>query len=284
MRGFNHFINSVLENKLLRSSEIVSDFLTKNTDDFHIIKLQYKNTSKITVMKDFQTLSGELDTTYYPDKYKTSLIIQKNITNKKNLYTNLHNCLKEVITEIDSLSNKMKNLSIVFNDLSTEYKKENENNEIFENFGKICEKIGTIYKKEKNFYEIEVKEFFKYVNLELEEIEKMCKKNKYAKINFEDCENKLIGFEESKKLNYGDDEELFQLELKRKQVEKLNAKRTYHFLLNITCEEYQRIINSQTQRIRKHFNKNKNNLFDLYQNEFSNLLNMINAFEIFDGQ
>jgi len=41
MRDYNRFINSVLENPLLRSSEIIEEFITKNQNDFHVIKLKY---------------------------------------------------------------------------------------------------------------------------------------------------------------------------------------------------------------------------------------------------
>ncbi len=64
MRDYNRFLNSVLENPLLRSSDIVEEFITKNQNDFHIIKLKYKNIQQKVMMKDFLSLTGELDATY----------------------------------------------------------------------------------------------------------------------------------------------------------------------------------------------------------------------------
>ena len=83
MRDYNRFINSILENPLLRSSEIIEEFLTKSQNDFHVIKLKYKKLEKKVMMKDFLSLTGELDATFYQDKYNLSLNIPKIIEKKK---------------------------------------------------------------------------------------------------------------------------------------------------------------------------------------------------------
>ena len=122
MRDYNRFLNSILENPLLRSSDIVEEFITKNQNDFHIIKLKYKNIQKKVIMEDFLSLNGELDATYYQDKYALTLNIPKIIEKKKNLYLNLNNALKEVINEFEIMDSKMNNLSEAFHNLSNEYK------------------------------------------------------------------------------------------------------------------------------------------------------------------
>ena len=88
MRDYNRFMNSILENPLLRSSQIVEEFITKNQNDFHIIKLKYKKLEKKVKMKDFLSLTGELDATFYQEKHNLSLNIPKLINNKRNLYLN----------------------------------------------------------------------------------------------------------------------------------------------------------------------------------------------------
>ena len=121
MRDYNRFINSLLENPLLRSSEIVEEFITKSQNDFHIIKLKYKRLEKKIMMKDFQSLTGELDATFYQDKYNLSLNIPKIIEKKRNLYLNLNIAIKDIINEFEIIESKMNNLSQVFHDLSNEY-------------------------------------------------------------------------------------------------------------------------------------------------------------------
>ena len=85
MRDFNRFINAVLESPLLRSNELVEQFLTKNPDEFHIIKLKYKNISKLVSMNDFYSLTGDLDVTFYNDNLHSSAYILQNIEKKRNI-------------------------------------------------------------------------------------------------------------------------------------------------------------------------------------------------------
>ena len=67
------FINAILENPLLRSSDIVEEFITKEQNEFNILKLKYKNTKKVVEMKNFNSLSGELDATFYQNNFNNSL-------------------------------------------------------------------------------------------------------------------------------------------------------------------------------------------------------------------
>ena len=118
MRDYTRFINAVLENKLLRSSDIVEEFITKNENEFNILKLKYKNLKKIVEMKNFPSLTGELDATFYQNKYNLSIKLLKILQNKKNLYINLNNAIKDVINQMEIINIKMNNLSEIFQDLS----------------------------------------------------------------------------------------------------------------------------------------------------------------------
>ena len=275
MRDYNRFINSVLENPLLRSSEIIEEFITKNQNDFHVIKLKYKKLEKKVLMKEFQNLSGELDATFYQEKYNLSLNIPKIIEKKRNLYLNLHNALKELINEFEIIENKMHNLSEAFFDLSNEYKNNFENIELLENLGNLCKNMSNIYSRDKKFFKIDVKEFFKYIRLELDEVDKLFNKYKYAKINFEGCETNLKTYKNNK-LNGND--ELYKFELQRKQLEKQNAKRICCFLQNNACDEYKRVIETHKNRIKKTFGRLGKNIVENYQQEYDNLIKLINSF------
>ena len=251
MRDYNRFINSVLENPLLRSSEIIEEFITKNQNDFHVIKLKYKKLEKKVLMIEFQNLSGELDATFYQEKYNLSLNIPKII------------------------ENKMHNLSEAFFDLSNEYKNNFENIELLENLGNLCKNMSNIYSRDKKFFKIDVKEFFKYIRLELDEVDKLFSDYKYAKINFEGCENNIITLKKNKMEN---NEEYYQFELKQKQSEKDNAKRVCCFLQNRACDEYQRILDLHKNRFKKVFGSLCPDLNETYKKEYENMIKLINNF------
>ena len=275
MRDYNRFINAILENPLLRSSEIVEEFITKEQNEFNILKLKYKNTKKVVEMKNFISMDGELDATFYQNNFKLTLKYQEIIEKKRNLLVNLNNSIKDVVYQLESINSKINNLAQIFSDLSLLYKSNDENINIFSNFNEYCNSLSNIYNVEKQFLKIDVKEFFKYIRLELDEVNKLFSDYKYAKINFEGCENKIITHKKAKS-EIG--EEYYQFQLKQKEKEKDDAKRICCFLQNKACDEYQRILQAHKNRIKKLFSVLCPNINETYQKEYENLIKLINNF------
>ena len=275
MRDYNRFINAILENPLLRSSEIVEEFITKDQNEFNILKLKYKNTKKVVEMKNFISMDGELDATFYQNNFKLTLKYQEIVEKKRNLLVNLNNCIKDVVYQLENINSKINNLAQIFSDLSLLYKSNDENINIFSNFNEYCNSLSNIYNVEKQFLKIDVKEFFKYIRLELDEVNKLFSDYKYAKINFEGCENKIITHKKAKS-EIG--EEYYQFQLKQKEKEKDDAKRICCFLQNKACDEYQRILQAHKNRIKKLFSVLCPNINETYQKEYENLIKLINNF------
>ena len=236
MRDYKRFINAVIENPLLRSSEIVEEFITKEQNEFNILKLKYKNTKKVVEMKNFITIDGELDATFYQNNFKLSLKYQKILEKKRSLLVNLNNSIKDVVYQLENINSKINNLSQIFEELSLLYKN---------------------------------------IRLELDEVDKLFSDYKYAKINFEGCENNIITH---KKAKSEISEEYYQFQLKQKEVEKDNAKRICCFLQNRACDEYKRILQAHKIRIIKLFSFLRPNLYETYQKEYENLIKLINNF------
>ena len=275
MRDYKRFVNAILENPLLRSSEIVEEFIIKEQNEFSILKLKYKNIKKLVEMKNFISLNGELDATFYQNNFKLSLKYQKIIEKKRKLLVDLNNSIKDIVNQLENINIKMNNLSELFQDLSLLYKNNEENIDFFSTFGDYCKSLSNIYNVEKSFLKIDVKEFFKYLRLELDEVDKLFSDYKYAKINFEGCENNIITLKKNKMEN---NEEYYQFELKQKQSEKDNAKRICCFLQNRACDEYQRILDLHKNRFKKVFGALCPNLNETYTKEYENMIKLINNF------
>jgi len=275
MRDYKRFVNAILENPLLRSSEIVEEFITKEQNEFSILKLKYKNIKKLVEMKNFISLNGELDATFYQNNFKSSLKYQKLIEKKRKLLMELNNSIKDVVNQLENINIKMNNLSELFQDLSLLYKNNEENIDFFSTFGDYCKSLSNIYNVEKSFLKMDVKEFFKYLRLELDEVDKLFSDYKYAKINFEGCENNIITLKKNKLEN---NEEYYQFELKQKQSEKDNAKRICCFLQNRACDEYQRILDLHKNRFKKVFGSLCPDLNETYKKEYENMIKLINNF------
>ena len=272
MRDYKRFINAIIENPLLRSSEIVEEFITKEQNEFNILKLKYKNIKKVVEMKNFISMDGELDATFYQNNFKLSLKYQKILEKKRSLLVNLNNSIKDVVYQLENINSKINNLSQIFEELSLLYKNNDENINIFNNFYEYCNSLSKIYNTEKQFLKIDVKEFFKYIRLELDEVNKLFSDYKYAKINFEGCENKIITHKKAKS-EIG--EEYYQFQLKQKEKEKDDAKRICCFLQNKACDEYQRILQAHRNRIKKLFSVLCPNINETYQKEYENLIKLI---------
>ena len=278
MRDYARFINAVLENPLLRSSEIVEEFITKEQNEFNILKLKYKNLKQVVETKNYVTLSGELDATFYQKNFTLSNKYQKIIEKKKALLIKLNNSIKDVVYQLDLVNTKMNNLSEIFQDLSLLSRSNEENISIFSNFGEYCTTISNINTLEKNFLQKDVKEFFKYIRLEYDEVDKLFSDYKYAKINFEGCENNIISHKNNKQNNMYNNEDMYKFELEQKEKEKDNAKRLCCFLQNRTCEEYERILELHQNRVKKLFSKICPGIIETYKKEYENLIKLIISF------
>ena len=279
MRDYKRFVNAVLENPLLRSSEIVEEFITKEQNEFNILKLKYKNLKQVVETKNFVSLSGELDATFYQKNFNLSTKYQKIIEKKRELLLKLNNSIKDVIYQLDLVNKKWNNLMEIFQDLSLLYRSNDENLSIFSNFGEYCKSKSNINTLEKNFLQKDVKEFFKYMRLEYDEVDKLFNDYKYAKINFEGCENKIISHKKNKSnTNSNNNEEFYKFELKQKELEKDNAKRLCCFLQNRTCEEYQRVLEMHKNQIKNVFSRTGPDIMATYKKEYENLIKLINSF------
>ena len=267
MRDFNRFMNAVLENQLLRSSELVEQFLTKTPDEFHVIKLKYKNVPKVVKMNDFPSLTGELDLTNYKDKFHSSEYILQNIERKRNILKDINTNLKNATTCMENLNKYMTNLSHLFLDLKKEYENQHNKFESLDSIGKFCKDISNFCNEKKNFWETKIREFFKYINLELKEVKDLCNQSKYAKINLKKCESGLINYKSDKNNNLKTTA-IFNYELKKKQIEKQDAQKTCNFLINKTFEELQKITNFHNIRFRNYLMKEGKKMSDILSNEF----------------
>jgi len=279
MRDFNRFFNSILENPLLRSNEVIEDFLTKNQELFHFIKLKYKNFSKFVNLNDFRTLNGELDITFYSGQLSPNHILE-NIDNKRKILKEINTNLKNAISCMDNLNKYLDTLSKLFFNLKNEYQYKQNKFDSFDTLGRFCKNTSNFYTDKKIILEEKIREFFKYINSELKELKNLCNDSQYAKINLEKQENILINLEKSKATNFKN-EALYNYEFQKKKIEKNLAQRTCNFLRNRAFEEFERIINTHYHRIEKYFYNLGKDILDIIQKEYSTSSQIIKCFDIY---
>ena len=281
MRDFNRFFNAILENPLLRSHEIIEDFMTKNQEIFHYIKLKYKNVNKLIKLTDFHTLNGELDVSYYTSEILAPKNILTNLDNKRKILKEINTNLKNVITCFDNMKKYMENLSKLFFDLKREYQYKECKFESFDTLARLCKSFASFYPDKNTILGEKVREFLKYMNSELKELKNLCYDSEYAKINLEKFENIVINLEKGKTNNLKN-EDIYNYELQKKKIEKNLAQRTCNFLRNRTFEEFERITRCQWLRTDKYFSGLALLISDLIQKESLNSIQIIKCFNPFD--
>ena len=204
-RYINKFFRAIMRRKLLRISPMIYQFLTLEGDKF----IKYKdalNKRKFTLhlkMENFKSTKESEEfhfnkpQIYLPEKYIKKLDL--------NTFNILMESLNEYLTEV---SNDFKNLNIHTKALSGIFSKLNSfatNADLNENIKNIIAKYRTIFmywsnsfEKQNLFFGLEFKEFFSYVNSQINELNNIY--SQFAKFK-EDYEKSGIQlFEKKEKL------------------------------------------------------------------------------------
>ena len=169
------FFNAIIRRKILRTSTIIQEFLTLDEKNFETYKRTltgqiFKLTANMDNFKsrkenlkfDFQKAQ-----IFLPDKYI------KKMEPTKVLYNQLDVTITQVANDFSNLNKHLKDLGDICGKLNKSAKDTDQN----ENTKKVFEKLKTIfndcsssYLKQSELFGKDLKEFFHYINLELNEL------------------------------------------------------------------------------------------------------------------
>ena len=241
------FMDSLIKNKLIKQSEIFYDFVMLEKKDFDKKKIFYDKIQKIKNLSLFTNIQGKINVTInlYLDFKATS--IENDIKEKANLYKKLNIAIKNLMLEMDNISQKFLEISKIFLNLQNTYynSKAIENDKIsfyFKNFNNLFENWSKLYKNQKNFFNNEFKYFFKYIQKEVNEFQYIVNEYTSAKISYNN----------------------FITEKKEKDYKSWDfMEKIYGYLLNKTVREYERLHLNHFIRLNEHFQNinNKKNIF-----------------------
>ena len=284
-RYINKFFRAVMRRKLLRISPMIYQFLTLEGDKF----IKYKdalNKRKFTLhlkMENFKSTKESEEfhfnkpQIYLPEKYIKKLDL--------NTFNILMESLNEYLTEV---SNDFKNLNIHTKALSGIFSKLNSfatNADLNENIKNIIAKYRTIFmywsnsfEKQNLFFGLEFKEFFSYVNSQINELNNIY--SQFAKFK-EDYEKSGIQlFEKKEKLFF--EKKYDKWELSPEDKEKLNEfKNNYSEAMCYICKDYSTLVSGQNVRvacscniIMREFKKINKYLSEQFLDVFNNFKNL----------
>ena len=240
-RYFNKFLISLSQNILIRSTPIFLDFLTLNENELNNIKEKYYNEEPPISIKKYLTLNGFVNIETGKEKDDYAEKIKNSILKKNNSFINLNKALKDLIFQFQIFSDKMLQLSNSFSNLANTFNDNIQVKSILNNYKIITQNWSEGYKKQKDIFQIEFKEFFKYIHSFISDYMKFYNDYDNAKYNF------MTSY-----LSYDDINSIKKVE--QKELNKL--RKNYGFCLNRLISEYNNLNNiSLSNDFKNHLEK-----------------------------
>ena len=172
-RYLQRFVDGIMEDKLLKNSSLFYLFLfTEKENDLISLMNKYDNLQKPKDLKYFFSREGKivLDENILSPNKKRKLILKKDeISKYNNLFNNLNKSLKLLCQEMKQVSDRMLEISKLFNEIYTVSINKSENKNYCQYYSNLEIFFKEYSKKEMQQMtniSIELKEYLKYVNLQ----------------------------------------------------------------------------------------------------------------------
>ena len=167
MRYLQKFMNWLIINPIIKSSEILHKFLSiEKEEDFNKLKFAYQKVAKPMNLIEFYHQNGKMNLTLNKDKEKYFKKISDNNYNSEILLNNLNISLKQLNFQFDILINLMEEVQQNWEVLYAASPKNFENANMKNTYDKM-NKLFTHWvnslKKQNDLLFIDIREYFKYV-------------------------------------------------------------------------------------------------------------------------
>ena len=287
LRSLEKFLNGISIHPLLRNSQIFYDFLSiEKENEFNDKKNEYNKLKLPQNLYEHKTLTGDGDIYITNDKEEYLNNIREScLINQVNL-SQITKSYKNLIESINIVSEQMKNISNIWNEIGISSNKLNDDENIINvyfAFSKLMSDWSEMEKKTINILNIQIREYFRYIKNEFHSIEELVNKvDNYKKTFYKNCEylnyKKNVLFESGnisywgiKDTNILNNPEILKNKLyifpKMLPNETKNVileKDIYAFYLNSLISEYERIKNLNSLRHRKIIKKLSDELINNY--------------------
>ena len=190
-RYVQKFFDSIIRRKILRTSSILQEFLTN--DQFEGYKKSMKEFKLAPNMENFKSNKESLKFDFKEEQLNLPQKYLKKIELPKSLYNNLGTVLSNIANDFQFLNKHFKEASEIFAKLYKSSKDTDQNEytiKVIEKLKVIFNDCATSYSKQSDFFEKDMKEFFNYINMELNEMNTiynqfMKKKNEYESLGID---------------------------------------------------------------------------------------------------
>ena len=259
----NFFMNSLSHYKFIRATPIFQFFLSLPLDQFESKKKEYENIHIPSQFKDFTNLEGNISVVITEKRDKTAISLKDDITKKINAFNKLTSSFDLVLAAFENCKNAMKSLSDTFKNLSQVYLSQKGFCEKLNRLSEISEKWSVGYKEQSDFFQKEIRYFFKFMEKELNDSLKVYDDFKLSRDAY------LVQYNKMKKMKNIRKEDFLNLDLLLKY---------YGYYLSTYLKEYDNLNKRHEERMNRQFIKycNDTDIFIQDYNTFISLLNFNN--------
>ena len=255
------FINSLSSNVFIRSTSIFKDFITLSQNDFNAKKATiYDKMEKPKKINDEYTLTGEFNVEISKKKDYKALGIKDEIQQKDQLFEKLTNSINVLMSAFENMIKYYKDVAMQFKALETAYKNDGVLDNHFSKLEEIMNKWSEGFSHQHDFFRDEIKYYFKFMQKEIKETDKLYNCFKTSRDNYVNQYNK------AKKAVKNKSKEEDLSEKKRNE---------YGFNLYILLTEYENLHKRLQIRMNRQFIKlcKEKETFAKDYNVFNELLN-----------
>ena len=196
VKYLNYFMTSLIKKKIFRTSAILYEFLELNDTDFKKYKDllgKYKYDLNVS-LDNLKTVKGLIKFELKHNEIKTANNFGKKCNEISGLYQYLDKKILDLSNDFLNLETHMKQIGAAFGKLATvlnfnENAKKIEN--IYQKLNKIFMSWSNSYGKQYTFFKSDFKDFFNYINLEIQEMNTINQSFISYKKEYEDLSKKL---------------------------------------------------------------------------------------------
>ena len=295
IRNLEKFMNYLLSDKIIKSSQILYDFLCKeNENEFNKIKKEFENITPNNDIQNYQSVNGKIDIDISVEKEKKFEEIKNYCYENEKLCKQLNSNLKEIDENFNNILKKFKESSLIFDKLKNLTDKFYSNDiytkQIYQQMKNMFLSLQNALKKEKDILKAEIKENFNFFSNNYSNFYQLIKKVEDSKKIYKKEEKELVSLKNdlyNKKQKESQINEKVDLSkiLPKNTESTLEMKKNYGFYLNKTLTEFERMkfldINLFKDQIAKGF-KSQTNVINNFSNDIKGINAEIEKFKEYD--
>ena len=292
IRHLEKFMNYLLADPVIKSSQILYDFLCKENDkDFEKIKKEAENMTPNNDITNYQSINGKIDISININKEKKFERVKEFCYENEKLLRQLNNNLISIEENFNNILKKLNESASIFQKLFDLMNKFNQEDilrkQIYTQMKNMFLSLQATLKKEKDIIKIDVKENYNFFFKNYSNFYNLIKKVDEAKRIYRKEEKDLVSlkndlYKKSKiEVSSNDSVDLSKI-LPKNTEATLEMKKNYGFYLNKTLAEFERMNllddNVFKTQVIKAF-KSQHNIVNIYLKDLKSIVEEINKIE-----